>query len=176
MFRFQDGEAIVRAFVSKNREGEGLFPDDEFLIFTERGLGFRTKLDLFTETKRTGRRIAKVGDSDKIGGIERVKKQMVLFLSREGYGLCVLLSEIPFLGSAGKGVILQKMSKGDKLAAVCFVGKDSKVPVRTRKGTVRTVDVSAMTISERARRGDKVINRDGGVEGLEKTKASEKEK
>ncbi|MCC6952594.1 MAG: hypothetical protein IT290_00600, partial [Deltaproteobacteria bacterium] len=163
MFKFQDGESIVSVLLSKTAPKEG---GTEIFVFSHEGVGFRTSADLHTETKKSGRRIAKPATGDSISGVRAVEKDELLLITRDGYALRLKTKDVPILSGAGKGVILQKMSRGDKLVAACFVDPKSTVLVKVSKGAEKEMKASEVARGERSRRGDKVIARGTPVLGV----------
>ena len=77
-----------------------------------------------------------------------------------------MANEIPSLGAASKGVILQKLPGGDILRIAKTVRKQEKVAVLTEDGKGRLIDVAALSIGSRAKRGLKVVKRGGRVVSL----------
>lgn len=165
LFKFGDGEQIVDAMiVPRGAETNGNAGGDEksspeLVLFTNRGLGFRTtSLDL-SDTKKNGRRVMRLAAGDALSGVSVVDAKIILFLTQDGYALCLTASEIPVLSGVGKGVIIQKVSRDDRLIVACGVTKTSKVKVVAKDDVMKEVDISAITIGNRARRGDRVIKR-----------------
>ena len=164
MFRFQDGEAIVATMLTAStQKGD---PETEVLCYTECGLGFRTSLDLRTETKKVGRRLAKVSSDDRVAGVLPVDQVHVLLLTREGYAVCLETKDIPILSGAGKGVVLQKMSKGDRVAAAALVNDKTSLMMKLAKGGDKSFKASTIEPGSRARRGEKIVARGGPVTAL----------
>lgn len=158
MFRFKDGEQVVNALVLKRGEGEQDNPVEIFL-YTRKGFGFRLGTEHLADTKKSGKRLVRLSGEDLLQGVEVGGGKLAVFLSAEGYGLCVVLSEITLLTGPGKGVILQKLPKGDSLVLAKIVDKKDKIEVLTSDGKQKEVDVSSMTITSRAKRGLKVVKR-----------------
>ena len=166
VFRFQDGEAIVHSMVLE-QDGDGFKkPADKICLYTRRGLGFLLDFENLAETKKTGKRLMKVSDTDALAGVLPVQKELLLFISSRGYGLCVASGELPTLGGAGKGVIIQRMPDDDFLIVGASVSKNEKIKLELENDHVREVDVQALSISVRAKRGNKVFKRGGNVLGL----------
>jgi len=105
-------------------------------------------------------------------GVSPATEKLFLGVSAQGYALCFLKGDIPLLTNAGKGVILQKLPKDDVLVCGCCVPKKSKVLVEVeKKEAIREIDVRAMTIGTRAKRGHKLVKRGLPVIGLHEVKA-----
>ena len=166
MFKFADGEAIVCARVLGKAEGEVEQAEEgELLIFTERGLGFRTSKSVLADTKRTGKRLIKVADNDRLSGVVDVEKQMFLLVTEQGYSVFFMHGEVPVLGGAGKGVILQRVPDEDRLVVACCLNKKDKVTLELKKGTI-DVQASALTIGVRAKRGERLVKKGNQVVGI----------
>jgi len=166
MFRFQDGEQIVACQVYTREELEG--PDaeqKELLLFTERGLGFRMGLDQLSSTKKSGKRVIRVVDGDALRGVTPLTKAALLLVSEQGYGVHFLASDVPKLTGAGKGVILSRLPTEDRLVVAACVDKKSTVHVQVKQGSTKEIEVSALPMMGRAKRGLKVIKRGGPVVG-----------
>jgi DNA gyrase subunit A len=164
MFRFADGEQIVACRIL-DRNGGNKDLEGEIFAYTERGLGLRLAKSYLNETKRIGKRIMRVQDNDRMAGVVDVERKMFFLVTEQGYGLFFLHSEVPLLSNPGKGVILQKLPREDRIAGVCCVNKSNTVELKTAKG-VKKVAVSALTIGARAKRGLKVVQRAGAVEAI----------
>ena len=162
LFRFADGEQIVTCQID---DPTWLGDVGQFLAYTNRGLGFYFNLEMLAVTKKTGKKLMRLGDGDVLAGIVNVRSDMLLLVSERGYGLPIMSSEIPALSGAGKGVILQKMPDDDALKLVIPVKKNQKVTLVLEKDAKREVDLRALTISVRAKRGSKLYKTGGKVVG-----------
>jgi len=138
----------------------------ELLLFTKHGYGFRLEQSALGLTKKVGKRVMRLGSNDALQGICPADGELLLLVTEQGYGTCFLLSEVPALNAGSKGVILQRVPDGDALCLARSAGKKSSVAVITADGKARQVDVAAMTIGSRAKRGLKVVKRGGKVIGL----------
>jgi len=148
-------------------EGQAeLFPTDEVLFFTERGYGFRLDIGDVGVTTKKGKRVVRLAEKDNLRGAIPVEEKLLLFVTEQGYGLCMANDEAPLLNNAGKGVILQKVPAQDRLLLVCSVKKQDTIKVSVDKGKPRAIEVKALTISKRAKRGLKVVKRGTPVLGL----------
>jgi DNA gyrase subunit A len=178
MFKFADGETIVQAGIMTKDELQTTESKQEILLWTERGLGFRVKKNVLSDTKRTGKKLIKLTNRDKLGGVLfdiHTEKKMFFLLSQAGYGLLFTKSEVPILNGVAKGVILQRMPDEDKLVGVACVDKKDQVIIELEKAPNQTIeqkfDLSSLTIATRSRRGDKIIKK-GKVALLKNTPQS----
>lgn len=162
-FKFQDGEQIVACeCIAEEGPQEG----EEIMLYSEGGYGLRLPHDAVSETKRTGKRLMRLGKGDKMCGMFVIEEDLAITVTEQGYVVCFHNSEVPLLSGAGKGVILQKLPKGDKVRAAFSLKKKSKVRVQAEKA-IKEVDVSSMTITGRAKRGLKLVKRGLPVVGHE---------
>lgn len=166
LFKFQDEERVSACLLIK-RDEEGISALKEILVFSSRGLGMRLSGDLLTDTKRTGKRLMKLEGVDVVAGALEVDKPMIFLVSRQGYGLCMMATEVPVLGGAAKGVILKRVGADDRLVGGASVKKDNKVEIVLERGTTREIDMKSLTIGGRAQKGNKVVERGGPVAGLQ---------
>src|SRR5262249_56580928 len=77
------------------------------LVATARGFGFRAAPDL-SETTRSGRRVARVGDGDEVVTVEPVLGKTVVVAASSGKMLRLPLDEVAELSGPGRGVTLMK--------------------------------------------------------------------
>ncbi len=166
MFKFKDGESVIQSFVTPKIEGDDSISEAQLILATEGGFGFQMKTDLGTPTKRTGRRLAKLTGGDQLASCTATTGDLVLTISRDGYVVLFPKSELPELSSAGKGVIIQKLGKGDSVAVCRAVKKSDKLVVKLSKDKTTDIQVSALTIGERSRKGDRLINKNTPVLGI----------
>lgn len=167
MFRFQDGEQIIACMTLTKEQLEGPGAAKEQLLFyTARGFGFRMGLDQISSTKKSGKRVARLSDGDVLQGVTPVKKDCILLVTEQGYGVYFMASEVPTLTGAGKGVILSRMPDDDRVVLACSVDKKAVVRVQVRQGSPKEIEVGALTIMGRAKRGLKVVKRGTPVVGL----------
>ena len=166
MFRFQDNEQIVSCMILK-RDDDGS-ATDELLLYTSAGYGFRMGTDQLQNTKKAGKRVARVSEGDSLKGVLSLTKDSLLLVSEQGYSTYFLASEVPKLTGAGKGVILARMPGDDRLVLAASVDRKSKLKVEVRQGGLKEIDVSDLSIMSRAKRGLKLVKRGLPVLGLAK--------
>ena len=112
------------------------------------------------------KRLMKLNKEDTMSGVLVVDKDLLVTVTEQGYALCFMKDQVPLLSNAGKGVILQKLPKNDTLRVVRSVEKGCKIKVKVKGRGLREIDVSGMTINDRARRGLKLVKRGLPVIGL----------
>lgn len=177
LFKFQDGEQIIACRViatggsdkasAGKRSAEKASPEKtKLLLYTARGVGFVTEMSADIDTKKTGKRLMRVSEGDRLEGVVELTANMLLFVSERGYGLIIMTSEIPVLAGAGKGVILQRMPDDDSLKIVVPLKKREKCSLILEKGEKKTVDLQALSIGVRAKRGEKLYKGTSRVDRL----------
>lgn len=108
-------------------EGKGTFRD--MLIITEKGIGKRTKIDLFPLQKRSGKGVKAATVTAKTGKLAAAtlvnqNMEQVIITSSHGQIIKLPLKNIPQMGRATQGVILMRFAKGDdRVAAVTALEK-----------------------------------------------------
>lgn len=165
LFRFQDGEQIVSCELVRTN-GETAKNPEELFLLSRHGLGLRLPYGVLSETKRIGKKLVKLNKDDQLAVACRVERPLILVVSEQGYGLCFIKDEVPMLGGAGKGVIVQRVGKGDAVSLAVSVEKQSKLRVRLQGKGENKIDVSALTIGSRGKRGERLLRRGIPVLGL----------
>ncbi len=101
----------------------------DILTISEKGLGKRTKVELFPVQKRSGKGLKAVVVSAKTGSLKNAAMvtqdfDQVLITSRMGQVIKLPLKNIPQLGRVTQGVILMRFAdKSDSVAAVAVLEK-----------------------------------------------------
>ncbi len=162
LFKFKDGEKIV----SVRLLPEGVPAEQELLLFSQRGFGFRVNASQIVETNRSGKRLMKLKVGDELAGVQEVDTKLLVLVSQKGYGFSFKTEEVPLLSNAGKGVILQKMPDDDSLTVVKSVKKSESLELLLSNDKTKVVEVKEFKNSVRAKRGNKVIKRGLPVIGL----------
>ncbi len=157
LFRFQDGEQIAECLLLK-RGTEGA-PPLQLCVATRKGLGYRLELDDLSETKKTGRRIVRLGEGDTVTAVTRLHERFLLLVSAAGYSLLISRDEVPILGAPAKGVKLQKLPGNDELVVVQSVAREQLVYVLGKNEARREVRAAELEPTKRALRGLKLVKR-----------------
>ncbi|MDR2337074.1 MAG: DNA topoisomerase 4 subunit A [Deltaproteobacteria bacterium] len=179
MFKFADGETIVQAGIMTKDELQAIESQQEILLWTKKGLGFRVNKSILSDTKRTGKKLIKLTDKDKLGGVLEInpEKKFFFLLSQAGYALLFAKNEVPILSGVAKGVILQRMPDEDKLIGVLGVDKKELITIELEKGlnqtSVQEFGICSLTIATRSRRGEKIIKK-GFVKRIRNQEISKK--
>jgi DNA gyrase subunit A len=181
LLKFGDGEKVVAARLVREPGETPAAKDDPqpslpglggadkvvqpvVLVATARGYGFRASPDL-GETTRAGRKLARVGEGDRVVSVEPVHGPVVVAATARGKMLRFPLDEVAELSGAGRGVILMKPSDDDHVVGAVAVGKKGGVLVRMEEGNDRTLGADEVPAGHRAGKGQRVVKR-GTVSGL----------
>ena len=118
LFKCADGETVVSALVSNLVDQER-----EMLVSTKNGMGFLTKLSECISNKKSGKRISRLKDKDLISSISIADQDLCYLVTKNGFCLPLIKSEIPILRAGSKGVQLMKVAGGDELVGASFKRK-----------------------------------------------------
>ena len=191
LFKFGDGERVVAARLArepggadaKGAPGEGAPAQAALpgiielteevltvLVATARGYGVRAVPDL-TETTRSGRRLARVGDGDEVVSVDAAHGPTVVAATAAGKMLRFAIDEVPELAGPGRGVILMKPDKGaDRIVGALALGRKDAFVAVTPDGGERVLATGDVPAGKRAQKGHKVVKR-GGVAALKHVEA-----
>ncbi|MFQ5665162.1 MAG: DNA topoisomerase (ATP-hydrolyzing) subunit A [Candidatus Binatia bacterium] len=159
LLSFTDGERVVRAALVPASPGQGVAP--RWLVATARGMGFFCRPDL-SETTKNGRRVARTKDGDEIVVVAAAGGDTITAATAAGKVLVFPATELPELSGAGRGVILMRVDKGDRLVgAVCHPLDRPPIAV-AEDGTERRFHLPAP--AHRAHKGRKALKRFRAVE------------
>ena len=183
LFNFQDGEQIVtvhrvedRPPASPARQNEASKPGqtdlfthnaspqsgDErgpaLLLATAKGLGFRFQPN-FEETTRNGRKIARLSTDDTVISIQPVSTGRTVCASAAGYLLAFPTEDIAELSGAGRGVILIRLEKDDRLVGAVTSEPGAGVTVLNTDGKERKIPLREIPLGKRAGKGRRVVKR-----------------
>jgi DNA gyrase subunit A len=180
LLKFGDGERVVAAQLLSERKpeapatagGQASLPGiieltDEVLaviVATAKGYGFRASPDL-SETTRAGRRLARVGEGDEIVSVERVGGPQVVVATGRGRMLRFALDDVPELAGPGRGVILMRPDKDDRVVGALALPKNGAFVALSPEGGERQLALSEVPAAKRAGKGQRVVKR-GTIVGL----------
>ena len=168
LFKLKDGESIVAMFSLDPRvtgdvaEKEGFFPATYAFAATSDGYALSFGLTSFVEpSTRAGRRFARpAGDARVVGVFAVHGEETLVAASAARRALLCKLEEVNYLSGPGKGVLLIKLDKGDKLVGVRAVDKDSDgLVMKTSMGGEQKISPSRYELSSRGGKGREVMKR-----------------
>jgi DNA gyrase subunit A len=184
LLKFGDGERVVAALLKRDEApapetgaaaqgslfgATGAAPAKGavagmILVATARGFGFRATPDL-TETTRSGRRVARVGDGDEVVSIEPVTGKAVVVAASSGKMLRFPIDEVAELSGPGRGVTLMKPAADSRIVGALALPDKADFLAVTPEGNERKFAVSEVPAGRRAGKGQKVVKR-GGVAAI----------
>ena len=135
LFRFADGEKVIGMIrlpeISDNVHDNGqssmrITEEEEILVASANGFGFRFPTSNLGETTRSGRKIMNLKNEDRMIGFAPVTHNHLFLATTKGKAVVISTEQVTHLTGSGKGVILMK--PGDsQLAGVKFVDLKDKV-------------------------------------------------
>jgi DNA gyrase subunit A len=183
LLKFGDGERVVTAELKRDTApapdaagaqgalfgGAATSPATAILVATARGYGFRATPDL-SETTRSGRKIARVGDGDEVVSIEPIRGKTVVVAASSGKMLRFPVADVAELSGPGRGVTLMKPDADGRVVGALALGDKETFLAITPEGTERRFDVTDVVAGRRAGKGQKVVKR-GGVAAIKRVEA-----
>ena len=185
LFNFQDGEQIVTIRLipdhspenpTRQNGAEAAKPsqDDLFalsasprsaaergpalLLATAKGLGFRFEPNV-EETTRNGRKIARLSADDAVITVQPVRSGRTVCATAAGYLLAFPTEDITELSGAGRGVILMRLEKDDRLVGAVTSEPGAGVTVINKDGKERKIPLRDIPLGKRAGKGRRVVKR-----------------
>jgi DNA gyrase subunit A len=177
LFKLRDGERVVSVLsldpriignVLVDEKHPELAPETHALAVTSDGYSFRFGLQGFVEpSTRNGRRFARLGTGAEIVGVAPVHgDEIVIAATAAARVLLCKLEEINYLEGTGRGLILIKLGKGDKvLGFTASARKDHGLTVVTNRGAQKSVTPSTYGVTSRAGRGRELL-KNGTLTGI----------
>ena len=168
-FKLRDGERIVAALSLDPRvsgtiaaKKEGDVPPVHALAATSDGYSLRFSLEPFVEpSTRAGRRFARTPEGAEVVGVSRVTGgETVIAATREARGLLCKVDEVNYLSGPGRGVILIKLDKSDRvLGFIASTGDRDLLTVETSRGAEQTISTTKYEVTSRGGKGRELLQR-----------------
>jgi DNA gyrase subunit A len=158
LLNFKDGERVVAAALVAAASDDESPPaaGPRWLAASARGMGFFCRPDL-DETTKSGRRFARTKDGDEIVVVALAPGDTITGATAAGKVLVFAAAELPELAGAGRGVILMRVDKSDRLiGAVCHPLDQPPIAVAD-DGTERRFHLPEA--AHRAQKGRKALKR-----------------
>jgi DNA gyrase subunit A len=157
---FKDGERVVAAALvpgmNGEQEGQGTGAAPRWLVATARGMGFFCRPDL-GETTKSGRRFARTREGDEVIVVAPADGGLISAATAQGKVLVFRAEELAELTGPGRGVILMRVDKGDRLiGAVCHAADSPPIAV-AEDGSERRFHLPEP--AHRAQKGRKALKR-----------------
>ena len=168
-FKLRDGERIVAALSLDPRvsgviapKKEGAVPPVHALAVTSDGYSLRFSLEPFAEpSTRAGRRFARTAEGADVVGVSRVTgSEIVIAATREARALLCKVDEVNYLSGPGRGVILIKLDKSDRvLGFIASSGDRDLMTVETSRGAEQTISTGKYEVTGRGGKGRELLQR-----------------
>ena len=156
LLNFKDGERVISAALVPPTDGEGAAPATRWLVATAGGMGFFCRPDL-GETTKSGRRFARAKEGDEIIVVAAAEGDTITAATAGSKVLVFPSDELPELAGVGRGVILMRVDKSDRLiGAVCHPLDQPPIAVAD-DGTERRFHLPE--VAHRAQKGRKALKR-----------------
>jgi DNA gyrase subunit A len=160
---FRDGERVIAAALvpaalvpGTNGNGEGESAGARWLVASARGMGFFCRPDL-SETTKSGRRFARTREGDEVIVVAPAEGELITAATAAGKVLVFPAQELTELTGAGRGVILMRVDKGDRLiGALCHATDNPPIAV-SEDGSERRFHLPEP--AHRAQKGRKALKR-----------------
>ncbi len=156
LLNFKDGERVISAAIVAPANGEATTQTARWLVATAGGMGFFCRPDL-SETTKSGRRFARAKGGDEILVVAPAQGDTITAATSGSKVLVFPAEELPELAGAGRGVILMRVDKGDRLiGAVCHPLADPPIAI-AEDATERRFHLPE--VAHRAQKGRKALKR-----------------
>jgi len=178
LFKLKDGERIVGAIsmddrvlppkaTAINEKNPEAAPKLHGLAVTSDGYSLRFGLDTFREVStRAGRRYARPSEGSEVSFAGVLSgSETVIAASQNRRVLLCKADEINFLSGPGKGVLLIKLEKADRLMGVITATDDrDTLTVKTSMGGEQRLNTGRYKVTGRGGRGHEFVSRGQIVE------------
>jgi DNA gyrase subunit A len=159
LLNFKDGERVIGAALVPGEETKGA--ERRWLVASALGMGLFCRPEM-SETTKNGRRFARTKEGDEILVIGEAEGDTITAATAEGKVLAFPAEQLPELAGAGRGVILMRLDKQDRLiGAVCHTIDKPPIAVDA-EGTERRFHLPEL--AQRAQKGRKALKRFKPVE------------
>jgi DNA gyrase subunit A len=171
LFKLKDGERIVGA-MSLDPRAVGIItapakqpdqpPPVHAVAVTSDGFSLRFSLEGLVEpSTRAGRRFARPAAGAEVLGVARLAGGEVLIAATaEARGILCKADEVNFLSGPGKGVLLIKLAKDDRvLGFIASTGDRDLLTVETSRGAEQTISTAKYEVTGRGGKGRELLQR-----------------
>jgi DNA gyrase subunit A len=170
-FKLKDGEKIVAALSLDPRAIGNIKPKKEGdaapvhgVAVSSDGYALRFGFEGLVEpSTRAGRRFARPAKGSEILGVARFTgPEILIAATAEGRGILAKADEVNFLSGPGKGVLLIKLGKEDKVIGFIASGGDRDLlTVETTRGAEQTISTAKYEVTGRGGKGRELLQRGG---------------
>ena len=168
MFKLKDGEKIVSVLSFDKRVIGDVFvdpkqpdycPDIHGFAASSNGYALRFGLETFVEpSTRSGRRYARASSGAELIGVYAIDaNETILAISHECRAMICPAEDVNYLNGAGKGVMLMKLAKSDRLVGFKpSSGDRDLLVVETNRGAKKTISTAKYRTTSRGGKGNEI--------------------
>lgn len=168
LFKLKDGERIVAVLSFDPRVIGNVFPDPkkpdycpDIHGFAASSNGYALRFgfeNLVEPSTRSGRRYARVSSGAEIIDVYAINSsETVLAISHECRAMVCPIEEVNYLSGAGKGVMLIKLAKSDRLVGIKpSRGDRDLLVVETNRGAKKTISTVKYRTTSRGGKGNEI--------------------
>ncbi|MDG1873108.1 MAG: DNA topoisomerase 4 subunit A [Mariniblastus sp.] len=168
LFKLKDGERIVSALSFDKRVIGNILPDPKEPDYcaeihgfaaSSNGYALRFGFEGFVEpSTRSGRRYARAAAGAELIGVHAIDStETALAISRDCRAMVCPVEEINYLSGAGKGVMLIKLAKTDRLVGFKpSKGDRDLLTVETNRGAKKTISTAKYRTTSRGGKGNEI--------------------
>ncbi len=175
LFKLKDGERVVTAMSLDPRVTTDIAPakpetppPTHAVAVTSDGYSLRFSLEPFVEpSTRSGRRYARPAKSAEVIGVSAIHgTETMIAATRQARVMICKAKEVNFLAGPGKGVMLIKLGKEDRvLGFVASMGKQDPLVVQTNRGGTRKISTDKYAATGRGGKGREIL-KSGKIMGI----------
>lgn len=148
-----DDKAVNAFIISEN------VTNPEVTMFSRDGMVKRTNLNDFIVSRYSKAYTAmKLKDDDELVNV-CITKPNVLIVTKTGYYLNYMASEIPLSGPKAAGVKGINLKDDNVISGICYSEKDEYIDIFTNQKTAKRVKLSELNMLSRAKRGTTLIKK-----------------
>lgn len=148
-----DDKAVNAFIISEN------VTNPEVTMFTREGMVKRINLNDFIVSRYSKAYTAmKLKDTDEVVNV-CITKPNVLIVTKTGYYLNYMASEIPLSGPKAAGVKGINLKDDNVISGICYSEKDEYIDIFTNQKTAKRVKLSELNMLSRAKRGTTLIKK-----------------
>src|SRR5262245_61553662 len=169
LFKLKDGEKIVAALSLDPRAAgaiaakkAGAEPPVHAVAASSDGYALRFSLEPFIEpSTRAGSRFARPSKGAEIVGVARLGGgEILIAATADARGILCKAEEVNFLSGPGKGVLLIKLGKEDRvLGFIASAGDRDLLTVETSRGAEQTISTAKYEVTGRGGKGRELLQR-----------------
>ncbi len=180
LFKLKDGEKIVScmsmdprilAGIKEDPKQPDLCPETHAVAASSGGYGLRFGLEAFAEpSTRSGRRFARPGKDAEIVGVHTIDgTETILAVTAACRAMVCPVEDVNYLSGPGKGVMLVKLAKGDRLIGFkASKGDRDLLTVETNRGAKKTISTAKYRTTSRGGKGTE-IQKNGKISKIVRT-------